>query len=69
MNARFRLFLVLLWAGFFLASCQPSTSGKKPPQAVDGVLDLSAWDFEKDGLVKLDGEWEFYWEQLLEPAE
>lgn len=34
-------------------------------QAQKGVLDLSNWDFEKDGVVSLDGEWEFYWNQLL----
>lgn len=37
--------------------------------AVNGVQDLSNWNFEKDGIVKLDGEWEFYWEQLLSPAD
>jgi two-component system, sensor histidine kinase ChiS len=31
------------------------------------VLDLTGWDMEKDGPVRLDGEWEFYWGQLLTP--
>ncbi|ARE86043.1 Sensor histidine kinase YpdA [Clostridium formicaceticum] len=35
------------------------------PKAVNGVLDLSQWSFEEKGPVELDGEWEFYWEQLL----
>ncbi len=30
-----------------------------------GVLELSNWDFDKDGFTSLDGEWEFYWKQLL----
>lgn len=30
------------------------------PAARDGVLDLSAWDFERDGIVSLDGEWRFH---------
>jgi signal transduction histidine kinase len=42
---------------------------KKSPQAVNGVLDLTDWDFAKDGPVGLNGEWEFYWGQLLTPAD
>ncbi|MEK4362236.1 ATP-binding protein [Paenibacillus sp. FSL M8-0212] len=33
--------------------------------ARQGVLDLSAWNPEQDERIKLDGEWEFYWERLL----
>src|SRR5690554_344485 len=35
------------------------------PTAVQGVLDLTDWDFETNGIVDLKGEWEFYWNQLL----
>lgn len=42
---------------------------KKPPLAVNGELDLTGWDFGKNGPVGLDGEWEFYWRQLLEPVD
>lgn len=37
------------------------------PRAVAGVLDLSGWDFARDGLVRLDGEWAFYPGRLLAP--
>ncbi len=37
----------------------------KTPKAQQGVLDLSGWNLEEDGVVLLDGEWEFYWNQLL----
>lgn len=30
-----------------------------------GFVDLSNWDFEKDGIVKLNGDWEFYWNTFL----
>lgn len=33
--------------------------------AKEGTMDLVSWDFKKDGVVSLDGEWEFYWNQLL----
>lgn len=37
------------------------------PQAKGGVLDLSAWNMEADGPVRLDGEWEVRWDSLLPP--
>ncbi|MBP2642557.1 MAG: response regulator [Firmicutes bacterium] len=42
-----------------------SYSAVKTPIARQGVLDLSEWNFEKNGVVPLDGKWEFYWNQLL----
>jgi adenylate cyclase len=40
----------------------------QPPKAKAGVLDLSAWDFESQGIVPLNGEWRLYWGALLEPG-
>lgn len=40
-----------------------------PPNAAGGVLDLTGWDFEADGIVTLAGEWEFYWNRLLEASD
>ncbi|MGH4122940.1 MAG: diguanylate cyclase [Clostridium sp.] len=34
-----------------------------------GVLELSNWDFHKDGYTSLGGQWEFYWQQLLTPKD
>ena len=39
------------------------------PQARGGVLDLSGWDFQRDGVVALDGDWEFFPGQLLSPGQ
>lgn len=39
------------------------------PQAREGLLELGAWDLAQDGSVKLNGQWEFYWNRLLEPAD
>lgn len=45
-------------------------SGKgTPPQAQKGVMDLRGWDFERDGPVRLSGEYEFYWDILLSPED
>lgn len=46
-----------------------SSRRETTPRAVDGVLDLSDWDFRQNGPVKLNGEWEFYWHQLLTPQD
>jgi two-component system, sensor histidine kinase ChiS len=45
------------------------TESRTAPRAVKGVLDLSSWDFDGDGIASLDGEWEIYWGRLLGPAE
>lgn len=68
----YRLFrsLLLAYVLFALCACSPASTARRTlPQAVDGVLDLRGWDFAADGLVKLNGEWQFYWEELLSPAD
>ncbi|QMV42618.1 hybrid sensor histidine kinase/response regulator [Cohnella cholangitidis] len=44
---------------------------RSAPIAVQGVLDLSEWEFGTHGkpLVNLDGEWEFYRDRLLTPED
>jgi PAS domain S-box-containing protein len=49
------------------ASCQLVAPQRMAPEAVGGVLNLSGWDFVTDGPVNLSGEWEFYWQQHLDP--
>ncbi|MGK5093205.1 SpoIIE family protein phosphatase [Deltaproteobacteria bacterium TL4] len=53
-----------------LLFCGP-VSGKSLtfPKAEKGILDLSHWNFEQDGMVPLEGEWEFYWMRLLTPED
>lgn len=40
---------------------------KNVPSAHKGVIDLTNWDFSKDGTINLNGEWEFYWKEILTP--
>ena len=40
---------------------------KPVPRAIEGVLDLSQWDFKRDGPIDLNGEWEFYWQKHRVP--
>ncbi|TGM52792.1 adenylate/guanylate cyclase domain-containing protein [Leptospira adleri] len=60
------LFLKLYFVVWILVfnACGPSGNSKIPPRAEKGILDLREWDFNSDGIVKLDGEWSFVWKQL-----
>ncbi|MFA5522937.1 MAG: sensor histidine kinase [Tissierellales bacterium] len=39
------------------------------PMAINGELDLTHWNLKQDGIVTLDGQWEFYWEELYTPED
>ncbi len=53
----------------FINSCNESHQDNAVPRAVQGVIDLSHWNFTRNGPAHLDGEWEFYWHALLEPGQ
>ncbi|MFC4322510.1 sensor domain-containing diguanylate cyclase [Litchfieldia salsa] len=59
--------LFILLSFFFLSACsvQPKVDEFS---AVDGQLDLTAWNV-KEETIPLNGQWEFYWKQLLDPAD
>lgn len=52
--------LLLLAAG--------ATPAHEALRAQRGVLDLRQWNPEAQGPVRLDGQWQFHWARLLEPA-
>ena len=62
------LSLIIAYLIFFSA-CLNESPRRLAPRAVKGVLDLSDWDFKNDGPAGLIGEYEFYWGQLLSPAD
>lgn len=37
------------------------------PRVREGVLDLSSWSFEAQGMVTLEGEWQICWGALVAP--
>ena len=54
---------------FVLAVCTLSNvHAQEEPLVQKGVLDLREYDFLSNGPVELDGEYEFYWNQMLSPA-
>lgn len=70
MKNTLRLIIVLgmLTISFFI-SFSDIISVKKPAPALNGKIDLSKWNFLKDGPVNLDGQWELYDHQLLTPKD
>ena len=44
-------------------------SAQNKPIAKEGYIDISDWDFGNAENISLEGEWEFYWSELLEPKD
>lgn len=66
-NRKLLLLIILLIAIQVLGGCSSQLSNPRP-KAEDGIIDLTQLQFEND-VIQLDGEWEFYWNQLLESDE
>ncbi|MCT4605102.1 MAG: ATP-binding protein [Marinisporobacter sp.] len=64
-NKKYGIFIFILIIGILLNFTSFSKEERKMIVAKKGELDLTQWSFQKDGPIKLDGEWEFYWNQLL----
>lgn len=62
MNIPFKKYIILI---FLVLLSFSGFSQNSMPQIKNGVLDLRAWNFEKDGNIELKGPWEFYWQKLL----
>lgn len=56
--------LLCMGLSFGLCGCKHQN---RPPRAVAGVLDLREWDFKKDGVVSLAGQWSFFWNRQIPP--
>ena len=62
--------LLLLSVVTLLCLCSGCRVSDDPlPRARQGVVDLSALDLQQADPIRLDGSWEFYWKQLLTPAD
>lgn len=50
-----------------LSACTSSTTNpKKKPKSNNGTIDLTDWNFDSNGTLSLDGQWEFYWNERLD---
>jgi len=58
------VFFILI---MLLAGC--TDSNQRNPGVINGVIDLRHYNFLSDGVINLNGDWEFYWKQLLTPED
>jgi len=58
---RYSILLILLCQFMAAGNCQDWARPEK------GIIDLRNYDFNDQWYLKLDGEWEFYWESFEEP--
>ncbi|NVO11639.1 MAG: response regulator [Bacteroidales bacterium] len=59
------IIIIILSLGF--SSCLNSKKeNKTAPLAEKGVLNLQDWDFDKNGIIQLNGQWAFYWNSFIE---
>jgi hypothetical protein len=65
MNKKLSIILTFVFFSIFFYSC--ADNGNFKPQVVKGVIDLRSWDFQKE-VVSLDGDWEFYPYEFIEPG-
>ncbi|MBP7282270.1 MAG: SpoIIE family protein phosphatase [Leptospiraceae bacterium] len=62
--------LLLGFTAYYLVNkIQSASIRAKAPTATKGILDTSDWDFPKKGFIKLDGAWEFYWQNFYTPED
>lgn len=62
--------LLIVFLLFVLSGCMvQSTNSSYHPEAVAGVIDVTGIQEGQHKLAELNGEWSFYWNQLLEPAD
>jgi hypothetical protein len=57
----------VVFATLLLASLSPFVCTAQ--SVVDGVIDMRSWDPPTQPIIALDGEWKFYWQQLVTPRE
>jgi two-component system sensor histidine kinase ChiS len=60
------LLFFLILSFILLIGCKKR---QNPPYAIGGEIDLSHWNFNQLGSINLDGQWDFYWKQLLDPSD
>lgn len=61
-------FQSLTYLAVFATAAFTALHAQEQPRVVKGVIDLSSYNFLRDGPVELKGEYEFYWNQMLNPS-
>ncbi|MTI82064.1 MAG: hypothetical protein FH758_14570 [Firmicutes bacterium] len=67
--SKITVIIAMCFSVLILACNFSPADAKGKPEAIGGRLDLTSWSWEQDGIVALDGQWEFYWQELLTPED
>ena len=59
------LIVMVVWSSI---GCVEQSTRLEQPRLKDGVVDVSDWDFEKDGPIELKGDWLFSWGGFTAPG-
>ncbi|TGM61869.1 sensor histidine kinase [Leptospira adleri] len=62
-----RINFLILFFPLFSSCAYLGLSYEDAPQAKNGILDLTQWDWNAHKSTNLSGEWKFYWNQLVSP--
>lgn len=60
-----KVVLTILITILLLTSCFNNRNAIVKPVIENGILSVTTNDFENGSIIHLDGDWEFYWKQLL----
>ncbi len=66
---KLKIIISIITGMLIFSSCTQSPGKDSTYRAVNGYIDISGHDFRSEKSIKLDGEWEFYWNRLLTPAD
>ncbi|MDF3821328.1 sensor histidine kinase [Leptospira sp. 96542] len=62
-----KFLILILISG--LCGCIPIDKTTEIPVAKDGIIDLRNWEFGNSPSVPLAGEWDFFWNEFINPTE
>lgn len=62
----FSALIILIPVSVLIYALLTQTQEIQKPKAHNGVIDLTTWDFH-NGPVRLNGDWEFYWNEIRKP--
>ncbi len=63
------IFVALIFAGYMISVYWLGNLEITPLKAEKGILHISERDFKTKKAFALNGQWEFYWNQLIKPAD
>jgi PAS domain S-box-containing protein len=64
-----RIGVLITFSLILFAGCTPEGSEKNAPTAIKGILDLRNYSHSENTVINLKGEWEFYWQDFIDPAD